>query len=82
MMKAVSLVTKPRKIKTLVSLNALMVDATGMCGSCRVTVDGKVKFSCLDGPEFNAHLVNWDELEKRNRIYEDKEKHICNLHKL
>jgi ferredoxin--NADP+ reductase len=82
MMKAVSLVTKPRKIKTLVSLNALMVDATGMCGSCRVTVDGKVKFSCLDGPEFNAHLVNWDELEKRNRIYEDKEKHICNLRKL
>ena len=82
MMKKVALITKKFNLKTIVSLNALMVDATGMCGCCRVTIEGKVKFSCVDGPEFDAHLVDWDELEKRNRIYEDKEKHICNLYKL
>jgi ferredoxin--NADP+ reductase len=62
-----------------VSLNAIMVDGTGMCGCCRVTVGGKVKFSCVDGPEFDAHQVDWAELEKRNRIYVTKEKHICQL---
>ena len=82
MMKAVSQITKERGIKTIVSLNALMVDATGMCGCCRVTVGGKVKFSCVDGPEFEASLVDWDELIKRNRIYADKEKHICRLNKI
>lgn len=82
MMKAVSLVTRLKSIKTLVSLNALMVDGTGMCGCCRVTVGSKVKFSCIDGPEFDAHLVDWEELEKRNRMYEEKEKHICKLNKL
>lgn len=82
MMKAVSLVTRLKGIKTLVSLNALMVDGTGMCGCCRVTVGSKVKFSCIDGPEFDAHLVDWEELEKRNRMYEEKEKHICKLNKL
>lgn len=82
MMKKAALVTKDIKVKTLVSLNPLMVDATGMCGVCRVTVGGEVKFSCVDGPEFDAQLVNWDELAKRNRIYEAKEKHICNLYKL
>jgi len=82
MMRAVSNTTKPFEIKTMVSLNALMVDGTGMCGSCRVTVDGKVKFSCVDGPEFDAHLVDWDELDKRSRIYLEKEKHICKLSKL
>ena len=82
MMKNVSLVTKDSGIKTLVSLNPLMVDATGMCGGCRVTVGGEVKFTCVDGPEFDASLVDWDELTKRNRVYEEKEKHICNLYKL
>ena len=82
MMKAVSSVTKDFNVETIVSLNALMVDATGMCGCCRVTVNGQAKFTCIDGPEFNACLVDWDELEKRNRIYLDKEKHICNLYKV
>ena len=79
MMKKAACVTEPFKVKTIVSLNALMVDATGMCGCCRVTVGGRVKFSCVDGPEFDAHGVDWQELEKRNRIYCEKEKHICNL---
>lgn len=79
MMKAVAAVTKPLGIKTVVSLNALMVDATGMCGCCRVTIAGIVKFSCIDGPEFDGHLVDWEELEKRNKVYDAKEKHICKL---
>jgi ferredoxin--NADP+ reductase len=82
MMKKVSLITRQFNIKTFVSLNALMVDATGMCGCCRVTVNNKIKFSCVDGPEFDAHLVDWDELEKRNKIYLEKEKHICKFYKL
>jgi ferredoxin--NADP+ reductase len=82
MMKRVAETTKPFGIKTLVSLNALMVDATGMCGCCRVSLGGETKFSCVDGPEFNAHLVDWEELIKRNRIYEEKERHICKLHNL
>ena len=81
MMKKVAEVTKDFNVKTIVSLNALMVDATGMCGCCRVTVGGKTKFSCIDGPEFEAQAVDWDELTKRNRAYQDKEKHICNLNK-
>jgi ferredoxin--NADP+ reductase len=81
MMKKVSLMTKDTGIKTIVSLNALMVDATGMCGCCRVTIGSEVKFSCVDGPEFDGSLVDWDELEKRSRIYEVKEKHVCNLYK-
>lgn len=79
MMKRTAVVTKDLGIKTIVSLNALMVDATGMCGCCRVTVGGVTKFSCVDGPEFDAQEIDWDELIKRNRIYEDKEKHICKL---
>lgn len=82
MMKNVSLVTKDSGVKTLASLNSLMIDATGMCGGCRVTVGGKAKFTCIDGPEFDASLIDWDELTKRNKVYEDKEKHICNLYKL
>lgn len=82
MMKRSAAVTKPFGVKTLVSLNALMVDATGMCGCCRVTIGGKVKFSCVDGPEFDANSVDWEELTKRNNIYRDKEKHICSLSKL
>jgi ferredoxin--NADP+ reductase len=79
MMKKVSLVTKDFSVRTIASLNALMVDGTGMCGCCRVTVGGETKFSCVDGPEFDAGAVDWDELTKRNTIYLDKEKHICSL---
>jgi ferredoxin--NADP+ reductase len=79
MMKRVALVSKDHNTRTLVSLNALMVDATGMCGCCRVTVSGEVKFSCVDGPDFDGHGVDWDELEKRNKVYSVQEKHICNL---
>ena len=79
MMKRSSMVTKKFNAKTIVSLNAIMVDATGMCGCCRVTVGGKTRFSCVDGPEFDASLVDWEELTKRNKIYDDKEKHICKL---
>ncbi|MDD4899062.1 MAG: sulfide/dihydroorotate dehydrogenase-like FAD/NAD-binding protein [Candidatus Omnitrophica bacterium] len=81
MMKMVAKVTSGTNVKTIVSLNALMVDATGMCGCCRVTVAGETKFSCVDGPEFEAHDVDWDELTKRNRAYCEKEKHICQLDK-
>jgi len=74
MMKAVSNVTKPHNIKTIVSLNPLMLDATGMCGVCRVTVGGKTKFTCVDGPEFDGHQVDYDELTTRLNQYKDKEK--------
>ncbi|OQB12512.1 MAG: Dihydroorotate dehydrogenase B (NAD(+)), electron transfer subunit [Candidatus Omnitrophica bacterium ADurb.Bin205] len=82
MMKRVAQVTRGFNVKTIVSLNALMVDATGMCGCCRVSVLGQTKFSCIDGPEFEAQGIDWDELSQRNRVYQDKEKHICNLNKL
>ncbi|MDD5561830.1 MAG: sulfide/dihydroorotate dehydrogenase-like FAD/NAD-binding protein [Candidatus Omnitrophica bacterium] len=64
---------------SLVSLNALMVDATGMCGCCRVSVFGKVRFSCVDGPDFDGRGVDWEELGKRNKMYNEQEKHICKL---
>ncbi len=79
MMRAVSTVTKNFDVPTLVSLNVLMVDGTGMCGGCRVTVGGEIKFTCVDGPEFYANEVDWDELQKRNSVYDEKEKHICRL---
>jgi len=82
MMKLVSSATKEKGVKTLISLNSLMVDATGMCGGCRVEVGGKSKFTCVEGPEFDAHEVNWEEVEKRNKIYLTQEKHICKLHNL
>lgn len=81
MMRRSADVTAKYKVKTIVSLNAIMVDATGMCGCCRVTVGGKTRFSCVDGPEFNAHSVDWDELSNRSKMYEDKEKHICKLNR-
>lgn len=80
MMRAVSMVTKASGVLTLVSLNAVMVDGTGMCGCCRVSVGKEVKFSCVDGPEFDASQVDWQELLSRNNIYSEKEKHICRLH--
>lgn len=82
MMKNVSLIAKTVGAEILVSLNSLMVDASGMCGSCRVLINGEAKFACVDGPEFNGNLVDWDGLEKRNRIYQKKEEHICKLNKL
>jgi ferredoxin--NADP+ reductase len=74
MMRAVSNLTKPYNVRTLVSLNAVMVDGTGMCGGCRVTVNGKMKFACVDGPEFEGHEVDFDEMLLRNRSYTDMEK--------
>lgn len=79
MMKRSAQVSAKYNVKTIVSLNAIMVDATGMCGCCRVSVGTKTLFSCVDGPEFDAHQVDWDELTKRNKIYDDKERHICRL---
>ncbi len=74
MMKAVSNMTKEYNLKTLVSLNPIMVDGTGMCGACRVSVDGKIRFACVDGPEFDGHLVDWDELINRLRAFKENEK--------
>jgi glutamate synthase (NADPH/NADH) small chain len=71
LMAAVCKVTKPYKIETIVSLNPIMVDATGMCGACRVTVGGRTKFACVDGPEFDGHQVDFDMLMKRLKIYND-----------
>jgi ferredoxin--NADP+ reductase len=80
MMKGVSNLTKDYNKKTYVSLNAVMVDGTGMCGGCRVTVDGKMKFACVDGPEFDGHKVDFDELIMRNRTYVDAEKLSLDLY--
>jgi ferredoxin--NADP+ reductase len=73
MMRAVAQVTEPHKIKTLVSLNPVMIDGTGMCGGCRVAVGGETKFACVDGPEFDAHKVDFDTLILRNRAYFEQE---------
>jgi len=74
MMKVVSEVTRPHNIKTIVSLNPIMVDGTGMCGCCRVEVGGETKFACVDGPEFDGHLVDFDLLMKRQAMYKKEEK--------
>lgn len=74
MMKITSMATLDSGIKTFVSLNPIMVDGTGMCGSCRVTIGGETKFACVDGPEFDAHQVDWDELMNRQRTYTKQEK--------
>lgn len=84
MMKFVSALTKEYGIKTIVSMNPIMIDGTGMCGGCRVSVDGKIKFACIDGPDFDGHKVDFDELIRRNRMYADQEKEAvrdynCNL---
>jgi ferredoxin--NADP+ reductase len=73
MMRAVAQVTAPLGIKTMVSLNSIMVDGTGMCGGCRVLLGNKSKFACVDGPEFDASLVNFDVLMQRNAMYREKE---------
>ncbi len=87
MMKFVAQTTKPFGVKTIVSLNPVMVDGTGMCGGCRVTVGGEVKFACVDGPDFDGHLVDFAELMNRNTTYrtretETRETHKCRMEKL
>ena len=87
MMKFVSKTTEPYGIKTIVSLNPIMIDGTGMCGGCRVTVGGKMKFACVDGPDFDGHEVDFDELMNRNSVYraqeaEEKERHACRMDQL
>ncbi|MGQ9523508.1 MAG: sulfide/dihydroorotate dehydrogenase-like FAD/NAD-binding protein [Armatimonadota bacterium] len=79
MMKAVCAVTKPHGILTIVSLNPVMVDGTGMCGGCRVTVGGQTKFVCVDGPEFDGHEVDFDELVQRQQTYRPFEEQSCKL---
>ena len=86
MMKFVCKLTKEYGIKTIVSMNPIMVDGTGMCGGCRLTVDGKTKFACVDGPDFDGHLVDFDEAMARSVIYKPFEKRkydeSCNLFKM
>lgn len=89
MMKFVCKTTEPYGVPTIVSLNPLMIDGTGMCGCCRVTVDGKVRFACVDGPDFDGHKVDFDELMNRNAVYKEKEAeerteehHTCRLEQL
>ncbi len=82
MMKNVVNITKPNNIPTTVSMNSIMVDGTGMCGCCRLTVGGEMKFACVDGPDFDGFLVDFDEAMNRSRNYQNAEKdHICNLTK-
>ena len=82
MMKAVADLTRGTGIKTEASMNPIMVDGTGMCGACRLTVGGQVKFACVDGPDFNAHEIDFDEVINRCKIYKDEERkrsENCNL---
>ena len=84
MMKFVSKTTEPYGIKTLVSLNPIMIDGSGMCGGCRVNVGGEIKFACVDGPDFDGHQVNFDELMRRNSAYKEQEAHSrenCRLYR-
>jgi ferredoxin--NADP+ reductase len=76
MMKAIANVTRDKKILTIASLNPIMVDGTGMCGGCRVTVGGKNLFACVDGPEFNAHEVDFASLTDRLSAYKDHERSV------
>ena len=86
MMKFCALATKPFNVKTTVSLNTIMIDGTGMCGGCRVSVGGKTRFVCVDGPEFDAHQVDWDLMLKRMGAFKPQEmaakEHVCNLLKM
>ena len=85
MMKFVCKTTEPFGVKTIVSLNPIMVDGTGMCGGCRLTVGGETKFACVDGPDFDGQQVDWDLAVKRNQMYHDfevrKHEEVCNLFK-
>ena len=82
MMRAVANLTREEGIKTEASMNPIMIDGTGMCGACRVTVGGEVKFACIDGPDFDAHKIDFDEVINRTKIYKDEERRRsenCNL---
>ncbi len=79
MMKFVAKTTEEKGIRTIVSLNPIMIDGTGMCGGCRVKVGGEIKFACVDGPDFDGHLVDFDELSRRNGLYRTEEAHACRL---
>ncbi len=80
MMKFICKVTEPYNIKTIVSLNPIMIDGTGMCGGCRVRVGGEIKYACVDGPDFDGHKVDFNELIRRNSTYNEAEKqHVCRL---
>ncbi|MBQ7971369.1 MAG: sulfide/dihydroorotate dehydrogenase-like FAD/NAD-binding protein [Clostridia bacterium] len=81
MMKFVSLLTKEYNVKTVVSMNPVMIDGTGMCGGCRISVGGETKFACVDGPEFDGHLVDFDLAMERGRTYHAYEQDRCNLFK-
>lgn len=84
MMRAVANLTRDKGIKTEASMNPIMVDGTGMCGACRITVGNEVKFACVDGPDFDAHLIDFDEVINRGRVYKEQEKtrdENCNLFK-
>ena len=85
MMKFVSLTTKPYGLKTIVSMSPIMIDGTGMCGGCRISVGGETKFACVDGPDFDGHQVDWDLAVKRRGMYREFERHAheeaCNLFK-
>jgi ferredoxin--NADP+ reductase len=81
MMKAVSNLTKKHGIKTMVSMNPVMIDGTGMCGGCRVTVGGKTKFACVDGPDFDGHEVDFDEAIRRQSMYKEEEKQSLEVHR-
>ncbi len=85
MMKFVCMTTKEYNVKTIASMNPIMIDGTGMCGGCRLTVGGEMKFACVDGPEFDGHLIDFDEAMSRSRMYSDFEVHerddACNLFK-
>ncbi len=73
MMRAVCDLTRPYEVKTIVSMNPIMIDGTGMCGGCRVTVGGETKFACVDGPDFDGHLIDWDEAIARSRMFRPEE---------
>lgn len=77
MMRAVSNLTKEYGIKTIVSMNPIMIDGTGMCGGCRIIVGGETKFACVDGPDFDGHLIDWDNALMRQRTYSEQEKISC-----
>ena len=85
MMRAVCDLTRPFGVKTIVSMNPIMIDGTGMCGGCRITVGGETKFACVDGPDFDGHLVDWDEAIARSRMFRPEEaranekNHLCRL---
>lgn len=85
MMKFVAALTKQYNIKTIASMNPIMIDGTGMCGGCRLTVGGETKFACVDGPEFDAHLIDFDEAMSRGAMYKDfereRDEEVCNLFK-